>query len=77
VHVLADELRSPPIEVEIDAVLVLQVRVDRAVGQSADDREFVAGLRIEIGVARADVDRRKAEAQIGQPVRIVGAAISL
>ena len=33
----------------------------------------MAGLRIEIGVAGAAVDRAVTDAKIGQPVRIVGA----
>ena len=42
-HVLGDELRGGPIEVRIDAVLILQVRIGRAVGEAADNGEFMSG----------------------------------
>jgi hypothetical protein len=33
----------------------------------------VSGLRIQIGVARAGIVRHKAQAQIGETIRIIGA----
>jgi hypothetical protein len=38
---LGQKLRRGPVEVEVDAVLVLKVRVRQAVGQARDDRELL------------------------------------
>jgi len=70
---LREKLRSTPVDVKIDAVLVLRVLVLEIVGKSRDGREFVARCRIEVGVATAAVDRGVANAEIGETRRIVGA----
>ena len=58
---LADEVRGGPVDMEVDAVLVLQCAVHEIVGEAADHGEFVAGLRVEIGIAGADIDRRESK----------------
>jgi hypothetical protein len=50
------ELRRAPVEMRVDAVLVLRGRIDEIVGRADDGGKFVSGLRIEIGVAAAGVD---------------------
>src|SRR5262249_34035030 len=71
--VLADELRRAPIEMKIYAVLILQIAIHQTVGHATNDREFMPGLRIEIGVAYTSVEGRETQTEIGEPVRIVGA----
>src|ERR1700716_656381 len=73
-HILADELRCAPVDMEVDAVLVLQVRIGEAVRQASDDGKFAPGLWIEIGVADAAIHCHKTEAEIGEPPGIVSAA---
>src|SRR4051812_29273669 len=58
-HIFAYELRCAPIDMKVDAVLVLQVRVDEIVGQAPRDGKFVSGLGIEIGVAGAGIHGHK------------------
>src|SRR6185436_14001417 len=59
---LGEKVGGAPVDVEVDAVLVLGISVLEIVGEAGDRREFVAGLRIEVGVAGAVVDRAMAEA---------------
>ncbi len=73
-HVLAEELRRAPVDVKIDAVLVVGVRIDEVVRGAHDDREFVPRLGVEIGVAHAAIHCDKAEAEIGESAGIIGAA---
>jgi hypothetical protein len=49
--ILAHELRCGPVDMKVDAVLVLQVWVDEVVRQASDDGKLMSGLWIEIGVA--------------------------
>src|SRR6266704_4255181 len=58
---------------EIDAALVLRIWIREIVGKSGYRRKFMSGLRIEIRVATAAVDRSVAEAEIGEAGWIVGA----
>jgi hypothetical protein len=57
VQALRQELRKSPVEVHVDAILIVRVWVDEIVGEAKDRREFVTGLRIEIGVAATGIDR--------------------
>src|SRR5262245_36110556 len=52
-ELLGQELRRTPIEMHIDAVLVLGRPVLEVVGEAEDARELAPSLRIEIGVAAA------------------------
>ena len=70
-HILAHELRCAPVDMKVDAVLVLQVRVDEVVRQAPDDGKFVSGLWIEIGVADTAVQRHKTKTEIGKARMIV------
>src|SRR6202453_3152855 len=54
---LREEVRGAPVEMEIDAALVLGVRILEIIGQAGDAGKFIPGRRIEIGVAAAGVDR--------------------
>src|SRR5262249_44871298 len=54
-NLLAQELRHAPIEVHVDAILVLSRGVYEIVCESEHRRSFVPGLRVEIGVAAAGV----------------------
>jgi hypothetical protein len=59
--------------VEVDPVLIVGVVVLEVVGDAGDGREFVAGRRIEVGVAAAAVDAAMADADIGEARGVVGA----
>src|SRR5882724_6896380 len=70
---LRQELRCTPVEVHIDAALILRISILEIVGESEHAGEFVAGLRIEIGVAAAGVDRAVSDAYIRQAIGLVSA----
>ena len=72
--VLAHELRGCPVDVKVDAVLVLQGVVHEVVGQAADDGKFMSSLRIEIGVSGTSIERHPTEAEIAKARAIVRAA---
>ena len=65
-QLLGDKLRRAPIEVGIDAAGVSRRFVLEIPSESQDRREFVARLRIEIGVADSAVDGAVAETDICQ-----------
>ena len=67
------ELRGSPIEMAIDAVLVLSARIDEIVGRADYDGNLMSSLLIEIGVAGAGVDRSMSDAQGGKLLGIVKA----
>src|SRR5262249_17778744 len=69
---LVQELRRTPIEMHVDAVLVLGRLVLEIVGEAEHAREFVPGLRIEIGIAAPGVDRAVPDAEIREAGRVVG-----
>src|SRR5215510_3308044 len=54
---LGQELRDAPIEVHVDAILVVGVRIFEIVSEAERGRELMPCLRIEIAVGTADVDR--------------------
>src|SRR5262249_39623546 len=56
----------------VDAVLVLRRLVGEIVCEAEHAGELVPGLRIEIGVAAAGVDRPVTDADVRQARRIVG-----
>jgi len=64
---LGQEMRRAPVEVEIDTVSILRVRILEIVGEAGRSRKFVAGRRIEIGVGAAGIDRAVANTKIGKP----------
>src|SRR6267143_6844100 len=61
---LRQELRHAPVEMEIDAALVLSIRILEIVGEAADAGEFCACRGVQIGVAAAEVDGAMTEADI-------------
>src|SRR5262249_20518309 len=61
---LRQELRRAPIEVHVDAVLILRRLVGEIVGEAEHAGEFVPGLRVEIGVAAAGIDRPMPDADV-------------
>ncbi len=69
---LGEKLGRTPVEMEIDAALVLRVRVLEIVGKSGNRRKFVPRLRIEIGVAAA-IDGAVTDAEVGEAGGILGA----
>jgi hypothetical protein len=56
---------------EIDAALVLSIRILEIVGEAADAGEFCACRGVQIGVAPAEVDGAMTDADIRQTIRIV------
>src|ERR1700754_3301800 len=71
---LADKLRGRPVEMEVDAVAVIQRRIRAAEAEARDHRKFLAGLRVEIGVAAADVYPDETDTEIGKASGIISAA---
>src|SRR5262249_32901013 len=69
---LGQELRRAPIEMHVDAVLLLGRLIAEIVGEAEHAGGFVPGVRIEIGVAAAGVDRAMADADVRQARRVVG-----
>src|SRR6266508_711236 len=69
---LGQELRRAPIEMHVDAVLVLGRLIGEIVGEAEHAGEFMPGLRIEIGVAAAAIDCPMSDADIREARRIVG-----
>ena len=61
---LGQELRRAPIEMHVDAVLILGRLIGEIVGEAEHAGEFVPGLGIEVGVAAAGVDRAVPDADI-------------
>src|SRR4029077_15989847 len=57
----------------VDAVLILRRLVGEIVGEAEHAREFVAGLGIEIGIARAGIDRAVSDADVRHARRVIGA----
>ena len=53
---LGEEFRCAPVEMPIDAVLVVGGRVGQIICQARDEGELLAFHRIEIGIARATID---------------------
>src|SRR5258708_2635677 len=73
-ELLGQELRRTPIEVHVDAVLVLGRLIGEIVGEAEHAGEFMPGLRIEISVAAAAIDCPMSDADIREARRIVGSA---
>src|SRR5262249_31440882 len=69
---LGQELRRAPIEMHVDAALILGRLVGEIVGEAEHAREFVPSLRIEVGITATGVDRAMPEAYIRQARRVVG-----
>ena len=56
----------------VDAVLILGRLVLEIVGEAEHARELAPGLRIEVGVAAAAVDRAVPDAEVRKAGRVVG-----
>src|SRR6201999_1188055 len=54
---LGEKVGDTPVEMEVDAVLVLRIGIFEIVGEAGGRRELVAGRRIEIRVGAAGVER--------------------
>ena len=65
---LRQKFRSAPVDMKIDAVLVLRILVLQIVRESRHCGKFVARHRIEIGIAPATVDRAMTDADVGEAV---------
>lgn len=64
-HLFRQKLRSTPIDVKIDAVLIIGILVLEIIGEVSDCRKFMPGCWIEVGVAAA-VDGPVTDAEIGE-----------
>src|SRR5262252_5659515 len=71
-NVFRYELRRAPIEMHVDAVLILGRLIGEIVGEAEHARELVPRLRIEISVARAGIDRAVPNADIRETGGVVG-----
>ena len=54
-NLFGDELRSAPVQMPIDAVLVVGAGVNEVVGETSDGRKFVAEFRIKVAVAATEI----------------------
>src|SRR5579862_5861102 len=63
-----EKLRRAPVEMEINAVLILSSLVLQIVGEAANSGEFMACGGIEIGVSAAGIDGAVSNPNIGEPV---------
>src|SRR5439155_233579 len=70
-ELLGQELRRAPIEMHVDAVLILGRAVLEIVGEAEHAGEFMPGLRIKICVAAAGVDRAVPDTNVGETRRVV------
>src|SRR5262245_49394155 len=70
-ELLGQELRCPPVDVHVDAVLILGVRILEIVGETKRDGEFVPRLLVEVGVGTADVHGVMPDAEVCNPLRVV------
>src|SRR6187402_1549651 len=66
------KLGDAPVEMEIDAVLILRVLVLEVVGNASDRGKFLTGRRIEKGVSAAAIDCGMTDTEIGEATGIVG-----
>src|SRR5262249_603760 len=55
-ELLLEEMRRTPVEVKIDAVLILGVGVLAVGGCATNPREFVGGLEMEVSVTAPEID---------------------
>jgi hypothetical protein len=55
----------------VDTILILRRLVGEIVSEAEHAREFVPGLRIEIGVARAGIDRAMPDADVRHARRVI------
>ena len=69
--VLVEELRSGPVQMRVDAVLVAGVLVFHVVGEAQNGRELVPLRLVEIGIGPAHIHRAMPYAEIRQTVRVV------
>src|SRR5260221_5198485 len=67
------ELRNAPVEMEVDAALVLRTGVLEIVGEAANAGKFRACRRVQIGVTGAEIDGAVTDAEIGETAWIIGA----
>src|SRR3954466_5047338 len=70
-QLLRHKVRHAPVEMEIDAALIVGIRIYKVVGEAANAGEFIAGRRIKVGVTAAGIDGAVADTEIGKPHRIV------
>jgi hypothetical protein len=69
-YLLGQELRRAPIQVQVDAILILRRLIYEIVGKAHNRREFVPGLRIEIRIAPAGINCPVPDANIRKPVEL-------
>src|SRR5262249_25803370 len=70
---LGQKARRAPIEMQVDAALILGGRIDEVVRQPGHRRKFIPRLLVEIGVAGTGVQRAMSDAHIRKPRPVVGA----
>src|SRR5580704_2406579 len=68
---LREELRRAPVQMEVDAVLVVGIWIDIVVGEASNRRKLVSGLGVEVGVAGAAIERIVSDPDIRQAGSIV------
>ena len=71
-ELLRQKLRRAPVEVHINAALILSRWIDEVVGKSEHSRNLVPSLRIKVVVATAYIDRAVPYPDICETGRVVG-----
>jgi hypothetical protein len=64
-------LRCTPIQMPINAALVVRARIDEVVGEAGNRRKFVTSLWVKVCVTAAAVDGAMTDADVGQIARTV------
>src|ERR1700716_4256362 len=65
-ELLGQELRCTPVQVEVDAALILGGRILEIIGKARDGRKLMSCGWVEISIPAAGIDSSMTEAEIGQ-----------
>src|SRR5438093_204629 len=64
--------RRTPVEMEVDATLILRGRVLEVVGEAGDAGKLDTRRRVEVGISGAAVDAAMPDAYVGEASGIIG-----
>src|SRR6266404_4852466 len=71
-ELFGQKVRRTPVEMEVDAVLILRCRVLEIVCEAGDAGKFDSRRRVEVGISGAAVDAAMPDAYVGQASGVVG-----
>ena len=64
-ELLGQKVRRTPVEMEVDATLILCGRILEIVGEAGDAGKFDTRRRVEVGISGAAVDAAVSDAYVG------------